>query len=290
LLIGAGNLQVKWGFSNAGDKLLPVMIGAIARGLLDLAFPWSCAVCRAGFEGTGPICAKCLSHLRALEDEPCCAICAMPLPMHGSPCPYCMGKGAPNFERVVRLTAYHDPVRVMIHHLKYHRRWGIGEELADRLVAQERVKALLQETQVLVAVPLHWKRQVMRGYNQAEVIARRLGSLCQIQVVKPVRRVRNTETQTHMHSRAQREKNLRDAFKLRDGAKIAAKHVTLVDDVWTTGATLQTLARVLKQARPASLSALVVATTDPRGLERPDRPSTTLFNIHPERSEGSGRQ
>jgi ComF family protein len=171
-------------------------------------------------------------------------------------------------ERVVRLTSYHDPVRLMIRNLKYHRAWGLGEELAARLFARENVKTVLQETQVLVAVPLHWRRQFLRGYNQAGVIARCLGRACGIPVARPVRRVRNTETQTHLHSHAKREKNLREAFALVDGRALAGRHVTIVDDVWTTGATMQAMARVLKAARPASLSAIVVAAADPRGVER----------------------
>jgi ComF family protein len=240
---------------------------------MDFVFPWSCAVCRAGFEGAGPLCADCAAELDALEAEPCCGRCAMPLPMAGSPCPYCMGKGPANFERVVRLGPFHGPLRVLVHHLKYHRRWGIGEELAMRLLEQEGVKTLLQETTVLVPVPLHWKRQVTRGYNQAEVIARRLGKACGIDVARPVRRVRNTETQTHMHSHATRMANLREAFALVDAGAVAQKHVVIVDDVWTTGATLQAMARVLKKGKPASLSAIVVATANPRGLERVDRPA-----------------
>jgi ComF family protein len=142
-----------------------------------------------------------------------------------------------------------------------------------RLLEQEGVKTLLQETTVLVPVPLHWKRQVTRGYNQAEVIARRLGKACGIDVARPVRRVRNTETQTHMHSHATRMANLREAFALVDAGAVAQKHVVIVDDVWTTGATLQAMARVLKKGKPASLSAIVVATANPRGLERVDRPA-----------------
>jgi ComF family protein len=156
----------------------------------------------------------------------------------------------------------------MIHHLKYHRRWGIGEEFAHRLLAHERVKALLQQTQALVPVPLHWRRQVTRGYNQAEVIAARLGGLCRIPVVRAVRRVRNTETQIHQHSPARREANLKGAFALKTSAKITGKHVVIIDDVWTSGATMQEMARALKPAKPASLSAIVIATADPRGLER----------------------
>jgi ComF family protein len=246
-----------------------VRIAGIIRGVMDFWFPWSCAVCRTGFEGRpGPLCAKCFGALQKLEDEPSCPVCAASLPMHRSPCPYCKGKGWPNFERVVRLTSYHEPVAVMIRQMKYHRGWGLGEELAKRLLAQERVKGLLHETQVLVPVPLHWRRQLERGYNQAEVIARWLGRKCNLPVARPVRRVRNTETQTHLHSHAKRAQNLRDAFALVDGRPIAGRHVTLIDDVWTTGATMQAMARVLKTARPASISAIVVAAADPRGVER----------------------
>jgi ComF family protein len=249
-----------------------VAVGRLIRAVMDFGFPWSCAVCRAAFEGPGPLCGDCSNELRSLEEEPCCGACAMSLPMLGSPCPYCMGKGPPNFERVVRLTAFHDPARQMIHHLKYHRRWGIGEELAHRLLEHERVKALLQQTQALVPVPLHWRRQVTRGYNQAEVIAQQLHCFYRkIPVVRAVRRVRNTETQIHQHSPARRAANLKDAFALKSSAKISGKHVVIVDDVWTSGATMQELARALKPAKPASISAIVIATADPRGLERVEK-------------------
>jgi ComF family protein len=186
-----------------------------------------------------------------------------------------MGKGWANFERVVRLAPFTGPVRAMIHHLKYHKNWGLGEALADRLLEREGAKALLQETEVVVAVPLHWRRHLPRGYNQAEVIARRLAGRCGLKMARPVKRVRHTQTQTHQHSRAKREENLRGAFALRDGRAVVGKHVVIVDDVWTTGATMQAMARVLKGARPASISALVVATADPKGFERVEKPSTS---------------
>src|SRR4051795_5868892 len=165
---------------------------------MDFAFPWSCAVCRGGFEGRGPLCEGCREALSGLEEEPCCGRCALSLPMHGSPCPYCMGKAPPNFERIVRLTSFHDPARVLIHHLKYHKRWTLAEELAERLARHQRVQELLQSTDVLIPVPLHWRRQLPRGYNQAEVIARRLGKLFKKPVTRAVRRIRHTEMQTHL--------------------------------------------------------------------------------------------
>src|SRR5687767_13064160 len=156
---------------------LPHMaLGAIVHGLLDLCFPWTCAVCQTPYEGAGPLCPACSDRLTDLEHDPHCPACAAPLPMEHSPCPYCMGKGPPNFYRVVRLAPYADPLREMILHLKYHRKWGLGEDLANRLLAREDVKELLQDTAreagVLVPVPLHWKRHFLRWYNQAEVVAR----------------------------------------------------------------------------------------------------------------------
>jgi ComF family protein len=188
----------------------------------------------------------------------------MPLGSHGAPCPYCHGKGPPLFDRVIRLGVFTDPLKQAIHHLKYHRRWPLGEQLADRLLQTERAKGLLTEMQAIVPVPLHFWRHVSRGYNQADVIAGRIGRACRIPLVHAVRRTRNTETQTHL-SQAKRRENMRDAFALRRAAaKIRGKHVLVVDDVMTTGETLRAVARVLKAAGPASLCALVIAIADPR--------------------------
>jgi ComF family protein len=249
------------------------VIGAIFGHLLELCFPWSCAVCEVGFEGRGPLCAGCRGKLEKLEGEPHCGACAMPLPMRGSPCPYCKGKGPANFDRVVRLAAFAEPARRMIHHLKYHRRWGIGEELADRLWATEGVRAMLSDTDVIVPVPLHWRRQVIRGYNQADVLARRLAARTgrAVKVVRAVRRVRHTPQQTQLLSAARRAENLKDAFALVAAGRLAGKRVVIVDDVWTTGATMQAVARVIKRAKPKGIAAIVVAVANPRGLERVEK-------------------
>jgi ComF family protein len=250
-------------------------LGTIVQGFLDLCFPWTCAVCQTAYEGAGPLCPTCSDQLGDLENQPHCPTCAAPLPMHRSPCAYCMGKAPPNFYRVLRLAPYADPLREMILHLKYHKKWGLGEDLANRLLAREDAKELLHDTAreagVLVPVPLHWKRHFLRWYNQAEVVARHLGRKCGLPVARPVKRVKDTGTQTHLHTRAQREANLKDAFRLTNPKPIAGKHVVLIDDVWTTGATMRALARVIKKAKPASISAIVLAMADPKGYERVDR-------------------
>ncbi|QOV89079.1 ComF family protein [Humisphaera borealis] len=241
-------------------------VKSLFRDVVDLLYPTTCAACDVFVDGAGPLCPKCADDLYKQENEPACPACAMPLGQHGDPCPYCEGKGEPNFERIVRLGVYSDPIRHLVYRMKYHGRWSLAEFFADRLIEQERVKALLTETDCLIPVPLHRWRQIGRGYNQADVLARRLSKQtgkdpC---VAYPLVRVRNTEAQIRVRARSKREENLKQAFGLTDAAAIEGKHVVIVDDVMTTGATLQSVARTLKQGKPASLSAIVIAIADPK--------------------------
>jgi ComF family protein len=167
---------------------------------------------------------------------------------------------------------YEDPVRALIHAMKYQRAWPVAEYLTERLVeAREDARQLLHETDALVPIPLHFTRQLARGYNQAELIAQRLRWLSRqlrsrrIPVVDALARVRATETQTHFHSQAQREQNLREAFAVTGEEAIRGRSLVLVDDVMTTGATLRSAARELRKAGAKRVCALVLTVADPRG-------------------------
>ncbi len=140
----------------------------------------------------------------------------------------------------------------------------MAEPLADRLFAEDRVEAMLLEAECLLPVPLHALRQLSRGYNQAELIASRLSGLTGLPVVNPVVRCRATEAQTHLHSHRRRMSNLKGAFRLTHPEQIEGRDVVVIDDVMTTGATLQTLARAIKPAKPKRIRALVIGRADPR--------------------------
>ena len=239
-----------------------------ARDLIDLCYPGTCAACAALTpDGRDVLCAACLNELATLEAAPACPMCASPIARRGETCPRCDGRGIRPFAGVVRLGSFVDPLRHLVHGLKFAGRWPLAETLADRLLGLDRVAALLANTDALVPVPLHPLRQVARGYNQAEVLARRLGKSRGIPLLRPADRVRRTAPQSGQLSRAARARNVKNAFKLKDARGLTGQHLVLIDDVMTTGATLRALGRVLRVARPASLSVLVIATADPKGRD-----------------------
>jgi ComF family protein len=208
------------------------------------------------------LCAQCSKKMQMLEASPACSRCGMPVAHADAPCPHCHGKGLTFYDQVLRIGSFREPLTHLIHQMKYHRRWTLAEQLADRLLQQADVRNLLSGTDCLLPVPLHRFRQFTRGYNQAEVIAKALARLTRLPVLHALRRVRHTQTQTHL-PRTQRDENLRDAFALRPGGKrVFGKRLVVIDDVLTSGATLRAAARALKPAGPASISAIVVAVAD----------------------------
>ena len=237
----------------------------VIQDLADFCFPTACAVCSAPAEtASTPLCDACLEKLRSLESAAACDRCAMPIPEPGSPCPHCLGEGVRPFGRILRLCSYSEPVRHLIHRLKFHRAWGVGEFLADRAAARPELCDLLAACDAVVPVPLHPFRQMSRGYNQAEVIARRLAQLTGKRLIHPAARVAQTDAQTDVQSKAQRVANLRRAFGLLDASSVTGRRIVVVDDVRTTAATLQAFGRCLSAAKPASLDAIVIAAADPK--------------------------
>lgn len=236
------------------------------RDVIDLCYPGLCAVCKKGCEAGAFLCEDCDRELRDLEQRPACDLCGAPLASEAAPCPFCRGKGVRHYRQVLRIGTYSEPLKALIHQMKYGRRWGLAEHLARRLLSSDRAKLLLERADVLVPVPLHFVRQLGRGFNQAEVIARQISRESGQPVVRAVSRVRHTPSQTQL-TLGQRRANVRNAFKLTNAISIRGKHVVVIDDVMTSGATLQTVAATLRPARPASLSALVLAVADPKGRD-----------------------
>ena len=144
---------------------------------------------------------------------------------------------------------------------KFHRLEYLGGHLGRRLAHLLRPR--LGDVEVVVPVPLHWIRFLTRGYNQAAAIARPLAKELGLPMIGALRRRRATPAQSRLH-RADRRRNLHRAFRARRVSKIRGRHVLLVDDVVTTGATLEAAARCLLDAGAAGVTAVTAARTPTR--------------------------
>jgi ComF family protein len=238
------------------------MLGQLLDDVVNLIYPPRCASCGATTE-RGNFCADCGGQLFMLEALSACPRCAAPLG-EDSACPYCGGIGIHPFATIAALGPFRDPLRRMIHKMKYRHGWPVAEILAHRMLHHPRTRLVLEQTDCLLAVPLHGARQFGRGYNQAHTIAAQLARPCDMRLVHPLVRLKNTLSQTAVGSRRDRADNLRHAFGLIDPRRVRGQRVTLVDDVMTTAATLKSAATALKEAEPLSINALVLAVSDPR--------------------------
>ena len=203
-----------------------------------------------------------MGEMNLLVARPQCPRCAYPLAGEGDPCPFCLGKKP--FGRLAALATYQEPLRQLIHRYKYHGRWRLARPLTRLLLDKGHTQNILAEAEVIVPVPLFWRRRLARGFNQAELLARVVAAQHGLPLVRAVRRVRDTPMQTTLGSAVARARNMRGAFAARPTGELAGRRVVLVDDVLTTGATLRAVARALEVCEPASVDALVLAIADPR--------------------------
>jgi len=244
----------------------PNMLGLV-RDAVNLIYPPCCLACgQAGLVESPSFCADCSEQLSKLSRTSMCPHCARPLPSEAA-CGWCEADGIYPLDKIVALAPFREPLRKMIHGIKYASRWPAAEILADRMLAEPRIASMLDETDALVAVPLHWTRQISRGYNQASAIARVLSRRRGIPLVRAIVRLKNTVSQTALPNRRHRQDNLRNAFGLIRPQAVAGKRVALVDDVTTTNATLKAAARAMGEAKPVCVSAIVLAVADARGRD-----------------------
>jgi ComF family protein len=228
------------------------------RGVLDLLFPPLCMACRTPVAEPG-LCADCWRAI-AFLDGPGCACCGLPFPVdlgEGNFCAACLAR-PPAFDSARAILAYDEHSRGAILALKHADRLDLVPGFARWLARAGR--SALVRGEVIVPVPLHRFRLWRRRYNQAAELARRLGREQAI-AVEPegLVRTRATESQGAMASARGRRRNVLGAFKVPVPARIAGRRVLLVDDVMTTGATVEACARALRRAGAAEVHVLALA-------------------------------
>jgi ComF family protein len=230
----------------------------VAKAVLDLLFPPLCISCRMQV-GEAGFCAACWSAISFL-DGPGCTCCGLPFPVSlegDNLCAACLAN-PPAFDTARAILAYDEKSRGAILALKHADRLDLVPGFARWLSRTGR--AILEESELVVPVPLHPFRLWRRRYNQSAELARRLAQdwklTCQPSALI---RSRPTASQGAMASARARRRNVQRAFEVPDPAKVAGRRILLLDDVLTTGATVEACARALKRAGAAGVHVLVLA-------------------------------
>ena len=225
--------------------------------LLNKLYPPACTVCRAPADPAIALCRACRSELP--HNLHSCRLCALPLPIAAAQtvCADC-ARQPPVFDRCCSPLLYRPPLDRLVSGLKFHGKLRYGRLLGGLLsdFLQQQAAAA---PELIIPLPLHPSRLRQRGYNQALEIARPLGRRLNIPVAyRLCERRRATAPQSELE-KAARQRNVRGAFACTK--TIPARHVALVDDVLTTGATAGELARLLKSVGVERVDLWVAART-----------------------------
>ena len=235
-------------------------MNALIDALADIVFPRSCAGCGQGVEGAGGyICWNCMAQMEWVG-PPFCRICGDPLYGEAGFEVVCKGCSTvlPFFERARSVARLRGALRATMHAFKYNGATWLARDLATLMLACYELHFSRAGFDTVTFVPLYPSRERERSYNQAFLLARRLAEACpSLELRRCLRRVRETPSQTHLTA-VQRLANVRSAFSVEGAANIKDRRILLVDDIMTTGATVNECARVLKRSGAALVGVLTV--------------------------------
>ena len=228
--------------------------------IFNVFLPPRCLICDTIVQDRNGLCPKCFSKVNFLTDR-CCPVCGRPYTFpidegESLVCGKCLTK-PPKFNYSRSVFAYDNFSRGLILPLKHTDSTESVPYLANLLYL--RGKDLITKSDILVPVPLHWRRLMKRKYNQSGLLVNALSKLCKKPYLSDVLvRVKNTQSQGHK-TRKERQENIKDAFAIRHQEKIKGKTILLVDDVYTTGTTLNECAKLLKENGVKEVNVLTLA-------------------------------
>lgn len=230
----------------------------IAKLCLDFLLPPTCPICRQKISESTGLCPKCFSELEFIGLQKC-SVCGRPLDavVPGMAiCGSCL-KDPPPFHQAISILKYNDVSKKLILAFKH----GDHLELTKLLIKliNQNCSQIIEQNDVLIPVPLHWSRLLKRKYNQSAIITHKL-ALRHKKVYDPtiLKRLKATKSQGHLSSK-QRKENVKGSFSIKDPKNIQGKNILLIDDVYTTGATVNECTKILLKAGAKRVDVLTLA-------------------------------
>lgn len=245
----------------AAARTLPGL-RSLAQAAADIVFPPACLACRASIENSGALCAACWAQVRFIE-RPYCERLGTPFAVDLGDDELLSPEAVANppvFARARAVAHFEDgPVRQLVHRLKYSDRMELAKPLGAWMARAG--SEILAEAELLVPIPLHRRRLAARKFNQANALAQAISAQCGVPANAFIlARVKATPPQVGL-TRTQRALNLQGAFRVAGGmaARIEGRAIVLIDDVMTSGATVNAASRVLLRAGAKRVDVLVFA-------------------------------
>jgi len=236
---------------------------SLAQAAGYFLWPGQCHVCKASvLPSDDGLCQTCWRALSQAVSADYCRRCGRDVSPYGivaGKCGHCQDEQY-QYDGIIRVGRYQSTLRSLTLSLKFAERTEWAAMLSGMLRQAVLAAGMHAAFDYLVPVPLHWRRRLRRGFNQSHLLAKGL-KLPQVPVSTDLIRIRNTEQQWNLKP-PQRRRNVKGAFAVRKGHPFDGKTVGLVDDITTSGATLEECAKVLKRAGARKVVALVIAVAN----------------------------
>ncbi len=230
---------------------------SILQKIRDIFYPrnLTCSVCKRENFSLSSVCDECMAKL-PFNDKSICGNCGRATAYSTEYCDYCKNRQTSvDFSRSA--FEYADAVKNLVRRFKYD-----GEKYLAEFFVEMLKPVFLKHigyADAIVFVPSTKRKIRQRGYNQGEILAKEFSSFCKIPVVKVLEKVKETESQVGLNLK-ERMKNLKGSFKVTERSQVKGKRILLIDDVLTTGSTVETVAEQLKKAGAREIIVLTVAS------------------------------
>ena len=229
--------------------------------LLDLLFPWQCLYCHRETANNYPLCSDCFNQISIFDDFICpiCQKLMTPNATHQS----CRQKT--KLDALGCINSYHhDILRETIHYFKYNKIISLSQPLSMLMIKflEESLffSQLPKDNILLIPLALHLKKKKQRGFNQSELLAKEIANHFKLEYNSHLlTRIKNNPPQVNIKNSEQRKLNVSGIFRIKDRQNLSRKIIILIDDVYTTGATMNEAAKILKKAGAKKVIGLVLA-------------------------------